>query len=111
MKRNRSTKILFPIFAGYEVRLIVTRDIIATARRLKEPDLIGAHAGYATRDDTPGVGWLVLQPDAGPDLVSHEASHAIRALAKFLGTEFDEETFAYHLGFLVGRIHRFLKRG
>jgi hypothetical protein len=110
MKRNRSTKVLFPIFGGYEVRLIVTRDIVKTGQRLRE-NLRDAHAAYVTKDDVAGVGWLVLQPDAGPDLVSHEASHAIQALADFLGTKFDEETFAHHLGYLVGRVSKFLKRG
>lgn len=106
---NRSTKVLFPVFNGYEVRLILSRDVAATGRRLKE-DLTDAHAAYITKDDKPGTGWLVLGPDHTPGIIAHEASHAIRDLFKFAGVGTDEEAFAYHLDFLVTRVHKFIER-
>jgi hypothetical protein len=108
---NRSTKIHFPVFNGYEVRVIVARSMAATGRRLKEPDLKDAEAAFVYKDDKPYMGWLIVQPNAGADLLAHEASHAVNHLAAYLGTKFDEETFAHHLGYLVGRIHKFIKRG
>jgi hypothetical protein len=83
----------------------------ATGRRLKEPDLKNAEAAFVSKDEEPWKGWLVLQADATPGLLAHEASHAIRHLSAFIGTEFDEESFAHHQGYLVDRIHRFMKRG
>jgi hypothetical protein len=109
-RRNRRTKIQFPIFSHYEVRVILSRDIAATGRRLGEKDdLTHADAASVTLPEHPGVGWLLFGPRPTPDVIAHEASHAIEALAKHAGAEFDEETFAYHLGHLVGRIHEFLR--
>lgn len=105
---NRRTKISFPVFNGYEVRVIQARNVASTAHRLRE-DLSNAEAGFITKDDRPGVGWLVLGPEPCPGTIAHEASHVVRALFAFAGVGNDEEAFAYHLDFLVGRIHKFLK--
>ena len=107
--RNRTTRVCFPVFRNYVVRVILARDIERTGRRLHS-DLSNAAAAFVTQDDKPGRGWLVLGPGADEALVAHEASHAIRAMFASRGVRNDDETFAYHLDFLVGRIHRFLKR-
>lgn len=106
---NRRTRITFPVFNGYEVRVICARDVAATARRLKE-DLADAEAGLITHKHLPGKGWLVFGLKPGPDTVAHEASHVIADLFRFAGVKRDEEAFAYHLDYLVGRIHKFLTR-
>jgi len=107
---NRSTDVKFPVFNGYVVRVIAARDVKATGRRLGT-DLTGAMAAFITSTASPKKGWLVLgtAPDEGT--IAHEASHAIRALFNAHGARMDDEAFAYHLDFLVGRIHRFLKGG
>ena len=107
--KNRSTKVLFPVFKDYEVRVIFSRDLVKTGRRLKE-DLADCEAAFVTHDDAPGYGWLVFPCIPPPGLISHEASHAIEALFAFAGAARDEESFAYHLEYLVGRIHKFLDR-
>jgi hypothetical protein len=105
---NRQTRVKFPVF-NYEVRVIFSRNIQATGRGLRV-DLTGDAAAWVTNDEHPNTGWLVLptSPDAGT--IAHEASHAIREMLESRGATLDNETFAYHIDFLVGRIHRALKR-
>ena len=104
--RNRRTKVRFPVFNGYEVRVILSRNVPGTCRRLKvDPDCVACFVPDGKR------GYLVLPlvPDEGT--IAHEASHAVQALFVYVGARRDEEAFAYHLDYLVGRIHKFLKRG
>jgi len=106
--RNRSTDIRFPVFNGYTVRVILARDVEATGRRLGT-DLKGALAGHV--HEGKKVAWIVLGPKGRDEAtVAHEASHAVRALLAWAGARNDNETYAYHLDYLVGRIHKFLKR-
>lgn len=107
---NRRTKVLFPVFNGYEVRVILSQDVKATGRRLNT-DLEHAVAALVTNADKPKVSWLVLGPTGrDPGTIAHESAHAIKALFTCAGVRMDEETFAYHLDFLVGRIHKFVQR-
>lgn len=107
---NRKTRVTFPVFNGYEVRVICAADIRATGRRLGS-DLSGADAGFIEHDHTPGTGWLVLGDNPTPGVIAHEATHAVRALFTFAGVKAtDEEAFAYHLEYLVSRIHKFMGR-
>jgi hypothetical protein len=100
--------VLFPIFSNFEVRIICSRDIPATGRRLGEKSDLAEAAAAWIAGLRPRMGWLVFGLKPGPDLIAHEASHVIYALQEHAGATFDEETFCYHLGHLVGRIHDFL---
>ncbi len=51
---------------------------------------------------------IVLPFDATPALIAHESSHVVWGIMKFIGAEFEDEVVAYHLGHLVGQIHRWL---
>lgn len=106
--RNRRTKIRFPIFADFEIAVICTHDLVKTGKRLKEK-LEHAEAAYVYKKERPGYGWLIFGPNPTPELIAHEASHAVRDLFKFAGVGNDNEAFAYHLGHVVRRLHRFLK--
>jgi hypothetical protein len=108
--RNRSTVVRFPVFNGYEVRIILAKAIARTASRLGA-DLSGAVAGYIyPTPERPKVAWIVFGLDPDEATVAHEASHAVRALLQYVGAKNDNETFAYHLDYLVGKIHKFMKR-
>jgi hypothetical protein len=104
--KNRRAVVRFPVFNDYRVHVILSRDVRRTARRL------GADDGPCLAFFLPGgkQGHLVLGPNAlDPGTISHESSHAVRELLRFHGAKNDEETFAYHLDYLVGRIHKFLR--
>lgn len=107
--RNRRTSVRFPVFNGYEVRVILSRDVQRTGRGLKV-DLTGCAAAWVRIGDFPRRGWLVLAPDVDAGTIAHEASHAVRSMLAYVGAKNEDEVFAYHLDYLVGRIHRFLER-
>ena len=107
-KRNRATTVRFDVF-GFTVHVILARDIPATGRRL-HIDLTGCRAAYVTVPGDAKQGWLVLSAEPDEATVAHEASHAVRHILKEHGARNDDETFAYHLDFLVGRIHKFIRR-
>lgn len=107
--RNRTTDVRFPIFAGQKVRVIFSHNIARTGARLRQ-DLRGCDAAFVWDADKPGVSWIVFGPNPDEATVCHEASHAVRAILRHIGARNDDETFAYHLDYLVGRIHKFLKR-
>lgn len=104
---NSRAVVTFPVFSGYKIRIIFARDVCATGKRLGV-DLTGAVAAHVNGGGP--CAWIVfgLIPDAAT--IAHEASHAVRCLLTWAGARNDNETFAYHLDFLVGRIHRYLKR-
>lgn len=105
---NPRTTVKFDVF-GFIVIVIRTRDISATGRRLRA-DLAHAEAAFMTKSDNPMKGWLILGPGSTEGTIAHESAHAVRAMLTAVGAELDDETFAYHLDYLVGRIHSFLKR-
>lgn len=106
---NRRTSVRFPVFNNYVLHVLFARSVAATGKRLKE-DLTDAEAAFVSKENRPGVGWLVFGQHPTPDVVVHEAYHAITHLLTHVGVGRDEETFAYHLDFLVGRIHKFLSK-
>jgi hypothetical protein len=108
--RNQQSRIRFPVFNGFEVRVIIARDIQATGRRL-DADLTGCAAAFITNTDKPKRGWIVFGVNPDEATIAHEASHAVRAIMRYAGARVEDEVFAYHLDYLVGKIHKFLKRG
>jgi hypothetical protein len=107
---NRRAKICFPAFNGYEVRVILAGNVTRTCSRI-QPGFGYCIAAFIPGEDSKRRGYLVLglTPDAGT--IAHEASHAIQELFRWAGARRDEETFAYHLDYLVGRVHKFLAKG
>lgn len=107
--RNRATTVRFHVLAGYEVRVILSANLARTGRRLGV-DCRGDAAAFITHSEQPGRGWLLLSAKPDAATIAHESSHAVRALFRFTGVKADDESFAYHLDYLVGRIHKFIER-
>ena len=103
MSANKQITVQFPIFE-YTLKVIFARDIVMTGRRLKE-DLSNADGAFVTKDAQPFRGWIILGLIPSPGTIAHESSHAVWHMFKSAGVEFEDETFAYHLDFLVRRIH------
>jgi len=113
MNRNRRTDIIFHALNECILRVIQAKDVKRSLHRLCVPNCDCAAAFVsAGADRKPGTpyGWIVFGENPTESIVAHEASHAVRALFVSLGVRNDDETFAYHLGFVVDRIHKFLKR-
>jgi hypothetical protein len=107
---NPTTKIRFPVFRDYEVRVILANDIVRTGQRIGSEDLSNTAGAYVVKPEQPHVGYLILGPDPDEELIAHEASHAVKHMFKVSGARMDDEAFAHHIGYLVGRIHKFLLR-
>ncbi len=52
---------------------------------------------------------LVFRPNVDPGCVAHEAWHGVRHLLLDAGAILDNETVAYHIGYLVNQIHNIRK--
>lgn len=103
MRSHRHT-LVFPVFAKYKVSVLFTRDIPKAAARLGV-EASQADAAFTITETGTKRAHIVfpLKPDA--DTVAHEAYHAICAMLAWAGaTSPEEETVAYHIGYLVKHI-------
>jgi len=107
--RNRRTKFKFPVY-DYEIVVIQANDVERTGKLLGV-DFSHTEAGFVTDPKQPLRLWLVFGMNTDESVVAHEASHAIRAMMLAVGARpEDDEAFAYHLGYLVKKLHKFLRR-
>jgi hypothetical protein len=64
--------------------------------------------------DGAGTSAIILPITASPTIIAHECYHATRRLLSNLCTNIEytetNETFAYHIGYLVGEVHNLQKR-
>lgn len=110
MSKNRRTKVKFPVYNNYTITVIEARNLVLTGQRLNceispnDGAMFIEHPTYSLRS------WLLFEPNPSPGYIAHEASHAIRAMFNSVGVRNDDETFAYHHGHLVERLHKFLKK-
>lgn len=107
----------FPAWS-YDIHVILTSDVDLTThkieRQIADTELVfslnserghgGCHIAHHKALDS----YVVLPMDAPCSAVAHESWHAIRYMLTSAGADLDSETVAYHLGYLVGQIIRFL---
>jgi hypothetical protein len=104
----RKAKIEFPAF-HWTVEVVVTTYVLKYAR----------HVGWSgDRDESTTHGINMFFPDdlttviviplnASAGTIAHEAWHSIHRMLVHLGAGLDNETVAYHLGYLVDGITQF----
>jgi hypothetical protein len=112
--RNRRTHISFPVYK-YRITVIQARDLVATGHAIANRynvtvELAGCAACFVQHPKKALRCWLLFELDATESTIAHEASHAVTAMFRAVNQRRDEEAFAYHLGHLVHRLHKFLKR-
>lgn len=104
------TLVKFDTWSDFKVHVVFSHDL-AKARVKRY-----GTAGVAAEDGTAalftrgngGYGHLFLKPDACARIIAHECWHAVWWMFKWAGVEdWDNETCAYHLGYLVGRVSDF----
>jgi hypothetical protein len=111
-------EVYFEAWANYCVTVIFSTD------DLNEMETIASEVG-ASFDRIPSRGlhlfhpreprsWMVLNRESTHGTIAHESWHAVRAMLEFCGAAIDNETVAYHLGFIVDRANsvrdKFLRR-
>ena len=106
--REQQTTINFPIF-GYRVKLAVTNDVpTSIARRISGFDAAHTAAMVLVSDNLAVL--MIIPIDANEALVAHESWHAIHKMLEVMQADLDNETVAYHLGYLVAKVHAFLRK-
>ena len=106
----RKTKIVFPVFNGFQVRVILSSNVENTARALHS-SAEDCDAVCITEETKPGMCWLVFEVTPPVDVIAHEAYHAVVAMLQWAGAKREEEVVAHHVGYLAGKIYDFVKEG
>ncbi len=105
---ERCVEIRFHAF-DYNVRVIFSTDVVRS--RIARDKILGKYDGVRCSamhcwNPSQAISYLFLPHKVPPATVAHEAWHAVRRMLRFCGAELDNEVVAYHLGYLVGEIHR-----
>src|SRR5208282_5398543 len=102
--------IKFDIWSDFKVHVVFTTDLAQS--RIERYDSAGAAADSSTAAlftrGAGGYGHIFFKPAACAQVIAHECCHAIWYMFEWAGVEkWDNETLAYHLGYLVGRVTDF----
>lgn len=108
--RERERLYSFPVFSNYYVRIVISEDIVASRtlrnRRIGEVydglPALGLHSWPSTGG---GEAWLFFPSSAKMSTVAHECLHCVHRMMRWIGADYDNEVYAYHLGYLVGKAH------
>ena len=104
------TRIKFDVWSDFKVYVVFTEDLAKS--RIKRYET----AGVASDSDTGalytrgagGYGHLFFKTDASAEVIAHECFHALWHMFNWAGVqEWDNETAAYHIGYLVGKVSLF----
>jgi hypothetical protein len=116
MKLKESVKkVSFPIYY-YTIFIVKTNDIVGS--RIKRDNVLGSfkvkredkYVGgmHSSKDGEPNSYLFINAPDANG--IVHECYHAVSRMFCYIGAEFEEEVFAYTLGYLVEKVTDFIKK-
>lgn len=106
---NRRTKIRFPVYNKYTITVIHSKNLLRTGKAVGV-DLTNCGACFVEHPTRSLRSWLLFEVgNVNEMIIAHEASHAIRSMFRKVGVRCDDETYAYHLGHLVERLHKFLR--
>lgn len=109
--------VIFPVFAGYTIYIIFTNDVVVSRKKLDETigevfdcDTALALHCHSILPKHTATAWLIFPFTACAGTVAHECWHAIKRLLDWAGCErYENETVAYHLGFLVNEVTKLQK--
>lgn len=106
MRRERSFDLTFPVLARQKLTVVLTGDMESSwGKHLPEEKWSGEgdEAGLYWTDDK-GTHFIFLPWTASAGTVAHESYHAVHEMFTFVDAKPDDETIAYHLGFIVDHI-------
>lgn len=114
MKRTKAddfeTVVKFDVWSAFKAHIVFTDDLAAS--RITRYETAGVAGDSSTEAlftrGAGGYGHLFFRPDACARVIAHECWHAIWWMMTWAGVEdWDNETLAYHLGYLVGKVSEF----
>ena len=115
--RARFRKFKFPVFSNFEVRVEITDNIDKSFSSKKDLESLydevrtgSSEAMTVVPEENNQITYIFLPPSASWGTISHECYHAVTNMFEFVNADPDEETIAYHLGYLVDEVCRFAWR-
>lgn len=101
----------FPVFE-YEVKVIITSDV-NKSRKLKDKlighSMDGECSACHSYDPLYSGAWIFLPNNHDVSLIVHESFHCIRRMFEWASVRMENETWAFHLGYLSNKIHKLYK--
>jgi hypothetical protein len=110
--RSKHTIIDFPVFSGYVVHVEVTSDLkksMSQYSQTKNVSLDGNERGMSIHCVNESFSFIFLHYNCSVNEEVHECWHVVRRMMNHLGVGLDSETVAYHLGYLTGKVHKFVR--
>lgn len=100
--------LVFPAFSRYKLHIVFTDDIGRSKKHRYGNDnhCEGAEAIHIPNEG--GSSHIIFRYTAGARIIAHESWHAVRSLLLWAGADLDNEVVAYHLGYVVEEVHKFL---
>jgi hypothetical protein len=101
--------VTFDVMANYQVRLVLTDDLLKSAERLgSKPE--GPADAFCFHCKGEGKSYIFLRHDSPPDVVAHECLHIVQKIMGWCGViDADNEIMAYHLSHMVEAVYKFKK--
>ncbi len=111
--KTRKTHFSFPVLNNYTVRVIVVDKIseaMSRYPRLKEfaEDYSDKEARVFSCDSHHC--YIFLPTDASVRTIVHECWHVVKTMMKYVDIALDQETVAYHMGYLTQKVYDFVHR-
>lgn len=112
--REKVLKIDFPVF-GYTLNIVLTNCIDISRNKINNKVGVAKGdfkycAGIHSHNDNDSEAFIFITSSSTSGTIAHESSHAIYRIFEFYGLDFDDENFAYHLGFVVDKITDFMSK-
>lgn len=113
--REKTKRLFFPVY-DYYVEIIITDSVEDS--RCKRDYLIGhslaMHGGqlaglHSFHPETP-TSYIFLPLNAAPGTITHETFHCVLRMMTWIGSPVENENFAYHQGYIVNEINKFLDK-
>ena len=102
------------VFHDYLINVEVAPNIEKALERYKDVFKI---EGWGGEEETNAItvhenweSYIFLRPKATAGTIAHESWHVIAEIAEKTGMKLDDESAAYHLGFVVDKIHTYVRR-
>lgn len=102
----------FPVFCGYIVHFELCNDLAQAMMQYKSCRGISVSdtEGITVHVTDNPMTFIFLKRSASPGVVAHEAYHAARQMLRYFQCDPDNESVAYHLGYIVNQMSGFMRK-